>query len=138
MITLDMFANIALPLFIIFTGVFGGILMNEYKDMTKAGVLFTDTHWMTSATNMEYSKYLSNFYQGKTFRLVYDKAPGYCIKSIDHYMKSWNETPNNICSFVNEFVDTCLTSVYQPPNVMYNKPFKALIRKNILNLYQLD
>ena len=118
-----MFANIALPLFIVFTGIFCGILMNEYKDMTKAGVLFIDTHWMTSATNMEYFKYLSNFYQGKTFRLVYDNAPGHYIKTVDHYMKYWNETPNNICSSVNEFVDTCLTSVYQPPNVMYNKPF---------------
>ena len=43
-ITLDMFANIELPPFIIFTGTFGAILMNDYKDMTKATVLFTDTH----------------------------------------------------------------------------------------------
>ena len=27
-----------------------------------------------------------------------------------------------------EFVDPCLTIVYQPPDVMYNKPFKALLR----------
>ena len=65
MITLDMFANKALAPFIIFTGVFGALLMNEYKEMTKATVLFTDTHWMTSATNMLYFKYLSNFYKGK-------------------------------------------------------------------------
>ena len=70
MITLYMFANIALPLFIIFTGVFGTYLMN---DITKATVLFTDTHWMTSATNMLYFKYLSNFYRGKKLVLYMTK-----------------------------------------------------------------
>ena len=48
MITLYIFANIALPPFIIFTGAFGACLMKEYKDTTKATVLFTDTHWMTT------------------------------------------------------------------------------------------
>ena len=52
MITLDMFAHITLPLFIIFTDVFGAILMNENRDMTKVTVLFTNTYWTTSATNM--------------------------------------------------------------------------------------
>ena len=35
-ITLDMFANIALPPFILFTGFFGACLMKEYKDTTKS------------------------------------------------------------------------------------------------------
>ena len=51
-ITLDMLANIALPSFIIFTEVFGALLIKEYKDVTKATILFIDTHWMTSATNV--------------------------------------------------------------------------------------
>ena len=57
MITLDMIANIALPPFIIFTWNFDALLMKEYKDMTKSTVQLTDTHWMTSATNMLYFKY---------------------------------------------------------------------------------
>ena len=65
MITLDIFTNIVLPPFIIFTGVFGDLLMKEYKAITKATALFTETHWMTSATNMLYFKYLSNFNRGK-------------------------------------------------------------------------
>ena len=65
MITLDMHLNKALPPFIIFTGVFGALLMKKYKEMTKATVLFTDTHWMTSVTNMLYFKYLSKFYKEK-------------------------------------------------------------------------
>ena len=51
-IILDMFANITLPPYIIFTAIFGAKLMKEYKDMTKATVLFTEIHWMTSAANM--------------------------------------------------------------------------------------
>ena len=43
-------------------------------------------------------------------------------------MKCWNDNPDRICTFVIEFVDPCLTSTYQPPDAMYNKPFKALIR----------
>ena len=73
MITLDMHLNKALPPFIIFTGVFGALLMKKYKEMTKATVLFTDTHWMTSATNMLYFKYLSNFYKGKKLVLYMTK-----------------------------------------------------------------
>ena len=68
-----MFANIALPPVIIFTGVFGAYLMNEYKDTTKATVLVIDTHWMTSATNVLYFKYLSNFYEGKNLVLYMTK-----------------------------------------------------------------
>ena len=43
-------------------------------------------------------------------------------------MKCWNDNPDNTCTFVIEFVDPSLTSVYQPPDIMYNKPFKALIQ----------
>ena len=73
MITLDMFANIALPSFIIFTGIFGAYLMKEYKDMTKSIVLFTNTHWITSATNMLYFKDLSKVYRGKKLVLYMTK-----------------------------------------------------------------
>ena len=43
-------------------------------------------------------------------------------------MKYWNGNPDKTCTFVFEFVDPCLTIVYQPPDVMYNIPFEALIR----------
>ena len=72
-IILDMFTNIALLSFIILTGVSGTILMKKYKDITKRIVLFTNTHWMTSATNMLYFKYLSNFYRDKKLVLYMTK-----------------------------------------------------------------
>ena len=128
MITLDMSENIALSPFIIFTSVFSAILMNEYKYMTKATVLFTDTHWMTSATNILHFKYLSNLYRGKKISLVYNKSPSHCSKAVKNHAKRWNNNPNHTCTFLIEFVDPCLTSVYQSPDVMNNKSFMALIR----------
>ena len=83
---------------------------------------------MASPTNMLHSKYLSNFYKSKTVGLVYDKAPSHYSKAVNDYMKSGNNNPDNTCTFVIEFIDPCLTSVYQPPDVMYDKSFKALIR----------
>ena len=82
-----MLLNKALPPFIIFTGLFGALLMKEYKGTTKATVPFTDTHWMTSDTNRLYFKYLSNFYKGKKVGLVYDKAPSHCSKAVNDYVK---------------------------------------------------
>ena len=73
MITLYMFAKITLPTSIIFTGFFGAYLMKEYKDMTKATVLFTDNHWMASATIMLYFKYLTNFKEAKKLVLFMTK-----------------------------------------------------------------
>ena len=71
---------------------------------------------------------MSSFYRGKKVGLVYDKTPGHCSKAVKNYVKRWNENPNNTCTFVIKFVDPYLTSIYQPPDVMYNKLFKTLIR----------
>ena len=84
MITLDLFASIVLPPFIIFTGVFGSYLMNKYKDTTKATVLFIDTHWMTSAANMLYFKYLLNFYRDKKLDLYMIKYLVIVVKLYSH------------------------------------------------------
>ena len=79
---------------------------------------------------MLYFKYFSNFYRGKKVGLVYDKAPSHCSKAINDYVKCWNDNPDRTCTFVINFFNPCLTSIYQPRGVMYNAPFKALIRRN--------
>ena len=86
--------------------------MKDYKDITKSTVLFIDTHWTTSATNMFYLKYLSIFYRGKKVGLVYDKAPSNYSKAVNDYAKCWNDNPDNTCTFVIEFVNLCLIGVY--------------------------
>ena len=83
---------------------------------------------MTSATTMLHFKYLSNLYRGKKINLVYDKSPSHCSKAVKNHAKRWNNNPNHTCTFLIEFVDPCLTSVYQSPDVINNKLFMALIR----------
>ena len=69
-----------------------------------------------------------SFLSRQKMKIAYDKAPSYNSKTLKNYVKYWNENPNNACAFVIQFVDPCLTSIYQPSDIMYNKPFKALIQ----------
>ena len=48
-------------------------------------------------------------------------------KAVNDYVKCWKDNPDNTCTFCINFFDLCLTSVYQPPDAMYNKPFKVLV-----------
>ena len=84
--------------------------------MTKFTVLFIETHWMTSVSRQKVA-------------LVYDNAPSHCSKADNGYVKVWNGNPKNTYSFVIKFVDPCLNSIYQPSDIVYNKLFKASIRK---------
>ena len=65
MITLGMFGNLALLPMDNFTGVFERNKMKEYNVRTKATVLFTQNHLITSATNMVYFIYVSNHHCNK-------------------------------------------------------------------------
>ena len=71
---------------------------------------------------------MSKFYRDKNVGLVYDKAHSHCIKAVNDYVNRWYDNPDNTCTIVIEFVDPYLASVYQPPDDIYNKPYKALIR----------
>lgn len=84
---------------------------------------------MTSAINIAYFKYLSKYYANKKVGLVYNIAASYCSKTVIDWVNKWNGDTKNSCNCVVEFVDPSLTSVYQLLDVIYNKPFKVLIRK---------
>ena len=71
---------------------------------------------------------MSKFYRGKKVGLVYDNVPINFSKAVKYYVKAWNKNLNNTCTFVIELADPYLTSVYRPPDVTYNEPFKILIR----------
>ena len=71
---------------------------------------------------------MSTFYRDKNVGLVYDKAHSHCIKAVNDYVNRWYDNPDNTCTIVIEFFDPYLASVYQPPDDIYNKPYKALIR----------
>ena len=78
---------------------------------------------------MLYFKYLSHLYRDKKNGLLYDNVPSHCSKAVSDQVKASNNKPKNICTFVIEFVDPYLTSIYQSPDAIYNEPFKALIQE---------
>ena len=129
MVTLDMLGNRVLPPLIVFSGGFGKTNMKKYKSFVKATVLFTKTHWMTVHCLQLYFKYLSCYYSGKRVGLVFDSAPTHLHKDLSIWLEDWNKNPSRVCEFCVDFIDPNLTSVYQPPDVFFNKPFKQTLRK---------
>ena len=60
--------------------------------------------------------------------LVYDTAPIYCSKVVIQKVKYQNNDLINTITIFVEFVVPCLTSIYYTLDVMFNNPFRALIR----------
>ena len=128
MVTLDMIGNRALPPFLIFSGKFGKTNMKKYNNLTKATVVFTQTHWMTVHTMKIYFKYLSKYYPKRKIGIIIDSAPTHLHEDLKEWIKIWNTNPSRTCEFYVEFIDPSLTSIYQPPDVCFNKPLKQSLR----------
>jgi hypothetical protein len=129
MVSMEMYGSCLLPPFIIFTGVFGKTLMQRWNSYTKSTVLFTANHWMTAETNVLYLQYLLQLYPQKRIGLIYDHAPSHVCNEVKAWVIAYNlSAPKNSKLFI-EFIDPCLTSIYQPPDVVMNAPLKKKIRK---------
>lgn len=79
---------------------------------------------MTSYTNDLYLRQLAGYYPNKEISLVYNSAPCQLSSEVIRWIEDWNTKPNREYAFVIEFDDSCLTNIYQPPGIMYNKHFK--------------
>ena len=85
---------------------------------------------MTACIKIFYFKCVLK-YHTKKVGIIHDTARSICSKSIIEYMNEWNNIPINTYKCYAECGNTCLSIIYQPPDVMYNTPFKTLIQKNI-------
>jgi len=83
---------------------------------------------MTSETNILYFKYLRELFSGRKIRLIYDNAPSHVSSKVTCWIEQYNSVAVENEKIVVEFVDPCLTSVYQPPDVVMNAPLKRMIR----------
>ena len=129
MVSMDMNASQLLPPFIIFKGTFGKTLMKSWQRYSKSTVLFTSNHWMTARTNILYLQYLLQLYPNKKIGLIYDHAPSHVSEEVKKWIEEYNNArEENDAELIIEFVDPCLTSVYQPPDVVMNAPLKKSIR----------
>ena len=129
MVSIEMFSSRLLPPFVIFKGVFGATLMTKWQDYKTSAVLFTENHWMTAETNILYLQYLLDMYDyKKRIGLIYDHAPSHVCAQVKLWVENYNLKAENCCKIFIEFIDPCLTSIYQPPDVVMNAPLKAKIR----------
>ena len=128
MVSMEMITSQLLPPFVIFKGQFGKILMKNWQKYSKSTVLFTSKHWMTSETNILYLQYLIYLFKGRKIGLIYDNASSHVSADVTNWINSYNSTAPKNEKLIVEFVDPCLTSIYQPPDVVMNAPLKRSIR----------
>ena len=129
MVSMEMLSSQLLPPFMIFKGQFGKKLMKKWQHYSRSSVLFTSNHWMTSETNILYLQYLIGLFKGRKIGLIYDNAPSHVSAEVKDWITSHNKKAFGNEKLVVEFVDPCLTSIYQPPDVVMNAQLKRLVRQ---------
>jgi hypothetical protein len=65
--------------------------------------------------------------------LVYDHAPTHVCNKVKQALKDINGSRPEQEELVVEFIDPCLTSIYQPPDIVVNGPLKKMIREEYHN-----
>ena len=91
-------------------------------------VMFISNHWMTSKTNILYIQFLQGLFPTQKIGLIYDNAPSHVSSEVKDWIEAYNKSAPEKQQIIVEFVDPCLTSVYQPADVVMNAPLKLIIR----------
>ena len=123
-------SSLILPM-LIFSGGFGKTLMKKWGKHEDCMVLFTENHWQTEETMKIYLHQVRlNFGQlkpGCKVGIIYDYAPSHS-KSLLQWVEEENAVDKNGVRIIIEYVDQCLTSIYQPCDVVINSKLKKCIR----------
>ena len=102
----------------------------------KSLILFTENHWQTSYTVMIYLNYLREklYYNKEKLGIVWDKASMHISKDVMEHIDKCNNDNTSYPRLIVECVDEGLTSIYQPPDVVINRPLKVEIRRKYYQL----
>jgi hypothetical protein len=121
-IGMEMMTYSLLPPMIIFSGGFGKTLMKKWEHHKESTVLFTDNHWMTESTTMKYLHNIRLLFLGKRIGVIYDHAPSHTER-----LAEWVATSTVLIT--GKYIDPCLTSIYQPCDIVIIKVFKGILRR---------
>ena len=128
MVSMEMITLQLLPPFVIFKGNFWKRFMKQWQEYSKSTVMFTSNHWMTSETNILYLKFIKGLFSTQKIGLIYDNALSHVSSEVKDWIQEYNKTTPEKQQIIAELMDPCLTSVYQPADVVMNAPLKHLIR----------
>ena len=103
------------------------MLIKKWKDYEHGSVLFTENYWQAEETMKIYVNHLRLTFPGKTIEFLFDYTPLHS-KSLVQQMNEENTVSNT--KIVVEYIDECLTYIYQPCDVMMNKPLKEKVRSH--------
>lgn len=127
MVSMEMHTSSLLKPFIIFKGVFGGRLMKQWATHNDSTVVFNSNHWQTEETMKIYLHSIRQLFPGKVVGIVYDYAPSH-TEDLSHFVAEENKKDKNKTVIVLEYIDKCLTSIYQPCDVTINRVLKQKVK----------
>ena len=85
---------------------------------------------MTTETFVIYLDWLMDFYKGKKIGLIIDYAPSHDNVTLTKWVQKLTECKRDTQTvLIVEWIDKCLTSVYQPGDIAINKPLKDFVKK---------
>jgi len=154
LISCEFRTSMILPPMVIFTGVYGAKLMQQWENFEDgevllficllvlflcltfmyfilffhtAKVVFNESHWMTSQTSIIYLQYLNTLFPGKKIGLIWDKHSSHYCDEVLNFIRNNNKDPKNATIF-SALVDEGLTPIIQVPDVAVNKTFKQKLK----------
>jgi len=104
--------------------------MTEWQSYTNSTVLFTKTHWMTEETAILYLQFIVKLFPEKIIGLVWDKAPSHVADLVKSHVEEHNakmEENKSRSRLVIDYVDNCLTGIYQPCDVVVIALLKRIL-----------
>jgi len=132
MVTMEMISGQLLPAFLVHKGVLFGRLMKEQQKRTKSTCVFTESHWMTEETAILYLQFVTAYFPQKIIGLVWDKAPAHTSGMVDKWIEDFNKRMKDEgkrTRLVVEFIDNCLTAIYQPCDVVVIGILKKILHR---------
>jgi hypothetical protein len=129
-VSMEMMSGQLLPPFLVHKGTFGGTLMKKWRTHTSSTVVFTVTHWMTEETAILYLQMVVRLYPEKNVGIVWDKHSLHMSERIGKWIEEHNdrmEQEGSRSRLVMDFVDNCLTGIYQPCDVVVMRVIERII-----------
>ena len=103
--------------------VFSDGFCKTLKKNHNALVTFTKKHWQMEETTMIWLTFLRQTFPDKVIGIFYDYSPSHTNYKLE-WVELQNEVNTNGTRIILDYIDPCLTSIYQPCDVVINNTLK--------------